>query len=175
MGRGSDNDIVIDSGSVSGKHAEMHRIKGGYELRDLGSTNGIKHKDKRQQVIRLSPGMTAYLGDVSFEFSLTDDEQDTLKKEKPHEDLPPIRDEEPKKRKPIFREEGSFTPRPRRKVEPVAQSNGSGFGMIVLFIVLSGAAFFAGLAIRHQKDTGKSLLKEIVNKEEIQLEEAPAE
>ena len=42
MGRGSDNDIVIDSGSVSGSHAEMRRIEGGYELVDLGSTNGIK-------------------------------------------------------------------------------------------------------------------------------------
>ena len=42
LGRGSDNDIAIDSGSVSVKHAEMRRTVGCFELRDAGSTNGIK-------------------------------------------------------------------------------------------------------------------------------------
>ena len=37
MGRGSDNDIVIEDGSVSVRHAVMERIEGGYQLRDLGT------------------------------------------------------------------------------------------------------------------------------------------
>lgn len=171
MGRGSDNDIIIDSGSVSGKHAEMHRVKGGYELRDLGSTNGIKLKGNRQQVITLHSGMTAHLGDVSFEFSLTDDEQETLKKEKPYEDLPPIKDEEPKK-KASANDDGGAKPFPRRKPEPVAQPAEVGFGMIVFFLILAGAAFCVGLAVRHNKDTGESLLKAMVNKEDRAAEEA---
>ena len=35
LGRGSENDIAIESGSVSVHHAEMRRIEGGYELRDI--------------------------------------------------------------------------------------------------------------------------------------------
>lgn len=171
MGRGSDNDIIIDSGSVSGKHAEMHRVKGGYELRDLGSTNGIKLKGNRQQVIILQSGMTAHLGDVSFEFSLTDDEKETLKKEAPYEELPPIKDEEPK-RKARKNDDDGAKPFPRRRPEPVAQPAEVGFGMIIFFLILAGAAFCVGLAVRHNKDTGESLLKAMVNKEDRAAEEA---
>lgn len=171
MGRGSDNDIIIDCGSISGKHAEMHRVKGGYELRDLGSTNGIKLKGNRQQVIILQSGMTAHLGDVSFEFSLTNDEQETLKQEKPYEDLPPIKDEEPKK-KVRTNEDGAAKPALRRRPEPVAQPAEVGFGMIIFFLVLAGAAFCVGLAVRHNKDTGESLLKAMVNKGDRVAEEA---
>lgn len=171
MGRGSDNDIIIDSGSVSGKHAEMHRVKGGYELRDLGSTNGIKLKGNRQLVITLSSGMIVHLGDVSFEFSLTDDEQETLKKEKPYEELPPIKDEKPKEKSSLDEDATERAPL-RSKPEPVAQPAGVGIGMIILFLVLAGAAFCAGLAVRHEKDTGESLLKAMVNKEDRAGEEA---
>lgn len=171
MGRGSDNDIIIDCGSVSGKHAEMHRVKGGYELRDLGSTNGIKCKGHRQQVITLYSGMIAHLGDVSFEFSLTDEEQDTLKKEKPYEELPPLKSEEPEK-KARAAEDDTPKPQIRRRPEPVAQPAEMGFGMVILFMFLAGAAFCVGLAVRHNKDTDESLLKAIVNKEDRASEEA---
>ena len=49
IGRGSENDIVIECGSVSLRHAEMVRVEGGYELRDLDSTNGIKLDDRRSE------------------------------------------------------------------------------------------------------------------------------
>lgn len=68
LGRGSDNDIVIESGSVSGKHAEMHRVEGGYELADLGSTNGIKYNGTRKNVVKLRPGMTVKLGGGGVRF-----------------------------------------------------------------------------------------------------------
>ena len=42
LGRGSENDIVVDCASISVHHAVMERIEGGYQLRDLGSTNGTK-------------------------------------------------------------------------------------------------------------------------------------
>ncbi|MDP4625774.1 MAG: FHA domain-containing protein [Akkermansiaceae bacterium] len=178
MGRGSDNDIVIDSGSVSGKHAEMHRVKGGYELRDLGSTNGIKLNDNRQQMIVLRSGMTAHLGDVSFEFTLSDDEQQTLKIEKPYEDLPSLKEEEPKKKSP--RKEEKVPERiSLRRPELSTHSDGAGFGMIILFMALAAIAFCIGLSIRHSKDTGESLLKGMVNKGDIRevvpTEEDPAE
>lgn len=180
MGRGSDNDIIIDSGSVSGMHAEMHRVEGGYELRDLGSTNGIKVGESRQQMIALRSGMTVYLGDVGYEFILTDEEQEVLKKERPYEDLPPIKAEEEVRGKDEEvgeKEAGEqkVKPEPRRKPEVAVKSGGAGFGSVLLFLILIGAAFVVGLAVRHEKDTGESLLKAVVNKGEPDSKEAPAE
>ena len=78
LGRGSNNDIVIDCGSVSVSHAEMRRIEGGYELRDLDSTNGIKLDGERMPVIPLRSGLSVKLGDVAFDFQLSDEECEAL-------------------------------------------------------------------------------------------------
>lgn len=40
VGRGSDNDVVLSQAAVSGRHLEIRRTGEGFELRDLGSTNG---------------------------------------------------------------------------------------------------------------------------------------
>lgn len=150
LGRGSDNDIVIDSGSVSVHHAEMRRIEGGYELHDIGSTNGIKQDGVRQQVISLFSGMTVHIGDVAFDFSLSDEESGALARERPQESLPIARETELPPRKP---KKPAYAPAP---------SGGSGFAGTMLFLILAVAAFFAGLEIRHQKDTQTSLLKSLL-------------
>ena len=151
LGRGSENDIAIDCGSVSVKHAEMRRVSGGYELRDLGSTNGIKEDGERKDVIRLRNGLPVQLGDVDFEFLLTDEELDALAEEEPEEDdsvmkLPPLKD---------LPEETMVSD------EEESTGGGGGFGMILLFLILAAAAFFAGLAVRYQKETGGSLIDAI--------------
>ena len=78
LGRGSNNDIVIDCPSVSARHAVMERHGGRYQLRDLGSTNGTKIGDEPMDVIPLVHGTYAKLGDVSFVFSLSDEEKAVL-------------------------------------------------------------------------------------------------
>jgi pSer/pThr/pTyr-binding forkhead associated (FHA) protein len=163
LGRGSENDIAIDCGSISVKHAEMLRVEGGYELRDVGSTNGIKLNGERTDVIRLRSGLSVKLGDVSFDFILSDEELEILAREKPAADasnqpessgrmidLPPLKPEpEPERESPA----------------PVGSGGGGGaaggVGMIVLFLILAAAAFFAGMAVRFQKETGDSLLDAI--------------
>jgi hypothetical protein len=40
IGRGPDNDIVLDHVSMSGSHAMIHNIGGTFQVQDLGSTNG---------------------------------------------------------------------------------------------------------------------------------------
>ncbi|MFQ5351072.1 MAG: EAL domain-containing protein [Thermoanaerobaculia bacterium] len=40
IGRHPDQDLTLDSGSVSGRHAEIHAAEGELEIVDLGSTNG---------------------------------------------------------------------------------------------------------------------------------------
>lgn len=172
LGRGSENDIVIDCGSVSVKHAEMVRVEGGYELRDLGSTNGIKLDGERRDVIRLRSGLSVTLGDVAFDFLLTDEELEALAREKPADEsgseldgerarpeLPPLVDE--------------MEPRDLDDEDKGAGTGGGGcgFGMVILFLILAAAAFVAGLAVRYQKDAGASWLDAVKAKF---LTEAPA-
>lgn len=150
LGRGSDNDIAIESGSVSVNHAEMRRVEGGYELHDAGSTNGIKLDGIRYEVIPLHSGSTVKIGDVSFDFALSDEESEALALEKPTEPSPITREAEPPRRQPA-----------RQPAYAPASSGGGGFGAILIFLILAAAAFFAGMAIRHQKETGGSLIEAI--------------
>jgi pSer/pThr/pTyr-binding forkhead associated (FHA) protein len=172
LGRGSENDIAIDSRSVSVKHAEMVRVEGGYELRDMGSTNGIKLDAERQEVIQLKNGLSVALGDVGFDFLLNDEELEILHREKPESAV----DEEP----PGDLDEPSQTddddPKPKKKIRPKAAaqdggdgsgSDGSGCAMILLFLILAAAALFAGMAVRYQKDTGSSLIDAIRNRGKV--------
>lgn len=162
MGRGSENDIAIDSGSVSVNHAEMRRIDGGYELRDTGSTNGIKLDGVRHEVIPLTSGITVKLGDVAFDFLLSDEELGSLSREQravelplsraTPNDLPPIQESAADK---IARQRATYAP---------AGSGGVGFGSVVMFLILAAAAFFAGLAVRHQKETGRALIEDMQSK-----------
>jgi hypothetical protein len=88
IGRNPENDIVVGSGSVSGKHAEMLRVEGGYQLIDVGSTNGIKIDGIRHQQADLHTGMVVKLGDVEFGFTLNEDELAVLSSESERVVLP---------------------------------------------------------------------------------------
>ncbi len=184
LGRGDENDIVIDSGSVSVNHAEMRRIDGGYELRDTDSTNGIKLDGVRYDVIPLLSGTTVHIGDVAFDFLLTDEELATLDRENPSEKLPekqaqpllqasPLQPaqlqpallpaaEIPEAEKPAANQLPPLMSTPPRQVHAPAPSSGGGdFGAFLMLLILAAAAFFAGLAVRYQKETGGSLIEAV--------------
>lgn len=163
LGRGSDNDIVIDSGSVSTNHAEMRRVFGGYELHDIGSTNGLKQDGVRQEVVPLYHGGTVFLGDVAFDFSLTDEEQEMLAVEAPalaSAAAPSPPPEVPVSTQPLGQ---AVQPRPvpKRQVIRVQEDNGGGFFSILLLIIFSALAFAAGVYVRHEKETGGNLVEHI--------------
>ncbi|MEP7216332.1 MAG: FHA domain-containing protein [Anaerolineaceae bacterium] len=40
LGRDSDNGIVLGDASISNRHARLERVRDGWQLTDLGSTNG---------------------------------------------------------------------------------------------------------------------------------------
>ena len=164
LGRGSENDIAIESGSVSVNHAEMRRIEGGYELRDLESTNGIKLDGERCEVIPLRSGATVKIGDVSFDFLLSDEEREALAREKAPEPSPILRESElpPAAPKPV----------PQREPVYVPQKSSSGFGAMVMFLILAAVAFFTGLVVRYEKETGGSLIDAI--KANVATKQAPA-
>jgi pSer/pThr/pTyr-binding forkhead associated (FHA) protein len=149
LGRGSDNDIVIDCGSVSGSHAEMRRREGGYELRDMESTNGIKLDGERMSVIPLRSGLSVKLGDVAFDFQLSDEECEALEREKPAEESPILREpEEAPHQKVSSANSQSEEANPKR-------------WPIIWFVILAAMAFFVGMAVRYEKETGGSWIQAV--------------
>jgi pSer/pThr/pTyr-binding forkhead associated (FHA) protein len=173
LGRGSENDIVIDCGSVSVRHAVMERIEGGYQLRDLGSTNGIKIEGKVCEVIPLRHGLSVKIGDVPFDFTLTEEEREALAREKPPEESPIIMEDELNEPAP---RKAAPKPAIQRPLASAQQpSSAASFFMTLLFLVLAAAAFFVGLSIRHQKETGNSLIQDMKGASaKPAAEEAPA-
>ncbi len=96
LGRGKENDISIDCISTSVRHAEMRRVEGGYELRDLGSTNGIKVNGKRCEIVNLRSGQQVMIGNVALDYELSDDEIEALRLEGQANTVPLFDDASPR-------------------------------------------------------------------------------
>jgi pSer/pThr/pTyr-binding forkhead associated (FHA) protein len=163
FGRASENDITIDCPSVSVHHAEMERVKGGFRLRDLDSTNGTKLDGERKKTIDLREGQEIMLGDVFMEFQLSEEERETLAEETPNknsasvsetfdEGLPEIDINEKKPRpKPVLAEN------PENEVDSSSQPGVlASFLLTLLFFVLVIAAFVGGMEIHHRQKTAKA-------------------
>jgi hypothetical protein len=67
IGRGLDNDIVLEDASVSRHHAEITREGGRAEVHDLGSTNGTWVNAARVTVSLIHPGDQLAFGAVHLE------------------------------------------------------------------------------------------------------------
>jgi hypothetical protein len=67
VGRGLDNDIVLDDASVSRHHAELTREGGRLEVRDLGSRNGTWLNAARVDVADVGAGDEIAFGAVQLE------------------------------------------------------------------------------------------------------------
>ncbi len=69
VGRSEDNMIQIDHQSVSGHHAQLTLEAGGYELRDLGSTNGTRVNGEAITNARLNGGERIRFGRIEAVFA----------------------------------------------------------------------------------------------------------
>jgi hypothetical protein len=69
IGRSREADIVLQDPNVSRRHAELRRDEGGWQVVDLGSTNGIKVNGRRVDHQPLRPGDQVTIGvtDLTFE------------------------------------------------------------------------------------------------------------
>jgi hypothetical protein len=69
LGRSREADIVLQDPNVSRRHAELRREDGGWQIVDLGSTNGIKVNGRRVDSQPLRPGdqITVGVTDLTFE------------------------------------------------------------------------------------------------------------
>lgn len=71
IGRGKDNELILDDASISRRHAEMHRNStGGFEIIDMNSMNGVYVNGEKIGRAKLQEGDEVEVGDVVLKFSL---------------------------------------------------------------------------------------------------------
>ena len=68
IGREPDNDVCIDSPTISRHHALVTRETAGYLIMDLGSSNHIQHNDREVLLLPLRGTMRFRIGEVEFKF-----------------------------------------------------------------------------------------------------------
>ncbi len=73
IGSAQENDIVLPDPGVSRFHAEIERTRGGYVLRDLGSTNGTMVGGRRVRERLLEEGDALVFGGVEARFELVEE------------------------------------------------------------------------------------------------------
>lgn len=177
IGRSEDNDITIACPSVSSLHCTMERVDGGYILRDRHSTNGISLRDEDMAVIDLRNDSEIKVGDVKFEYTLSDEELDEIDDEDfvPHaKTIEEASEDSEKKSTPTKKAQTNVVTAPRQPATPfpptvLASTNqGSGGLYSIALFVCGVAAFYAGLDHSYsgkQRDAGRkgdfSLLSDI--------------
>lgn len=68
IGRGSDNTLVLESDSVSRRHARFEHRDGSWWVTDLGSTNGTYVNDEQVAEHHLQRGDHVKIGDTIFKY-----------------------------------------------------------------------------------------------------------
>ncbi|MFT3991147.1 MAG: FHA domain-containing protein [Luteolibacter sp.] len=169
VGRGAESDIFLDCGSVSGVHAEIRRVPGGFELRDLNSTNGITLDGYREEAISLRPGADVKLGDVILNYEYDAGEAEAL--------LLEMGEVQPQQPIPAYNPPPVHSipqpPPPRQREEVIYVEEASGNGWKLVFVIFLIGAFCTGLSLRFHKETGGSLV-DAVRKHFFEPEVKPA-
>jgi len=70
IGRGSDNDVIVDDAQVSRHHCQLKLQHGAYEFVDLQSRNGSNVNGQAVEAIALADGDRIRIGATSIEFRL---------------------------------------------------------------------------------------------------------
>ncbi|MEX2578466.1 MAG: FHA domain-containing protein [Verrucomicrobiales bacterium] len=73
LGRGPDNDVVLDHVSMSGSHAVIQNLDGAFQITDLSSTNGTFVNDEAISESILGHGDRILFGSVSAVFEEEDE------------------------------------------------------------------------------------------------------
>ena len=177
IGRSEDNDITIACPSVSSLHCTMERVDGGYILRDRHSTNGISLGDDDMAIIDLRNDSKIKVGDVKFEYTLSDEELDEIDDEDFVPQAKTVEEtaaEPEEKSTPTKKPKANVVTPPRQPATPfpptvLASTNQGSGGLYGIALFVCGvAAFYAGLDHSYsgkQRDAGRkgdfSLLSDI--------------
>jgi hypothetical protein len=70
MGREPSNTVIIDDSLTSRRHAEMSLVEDHYQLRDLGSRNGVRVNGQKVVIHDLAPGDIIQVGACRMRFGV---------------------------------------------------------------------------------------------------------
>ena len=68
LGRGEENDIMVSDLKASRKHAEFSSTPTGWQVKDLGSANGLVHNGKVTRLAKVQSGDILVFGETTLEF-----------------------------------------------------------------------------------------------------------
>jgi predicted component of type VI protein secretion system len=166
LGRDADNDIVIDCPSISHHHAEITRSSGGYVLRDLDSTNGLKFNDARIKTLDLAEIGRIRLGDVELNFELSSEEAAAIDAETPKlPKLPSMATDEPVEAPAaIVPEAEAESPRRKRRQPGAAEKAKLSPAALAVLVAIAVVALFVGANMRHYNLRGETLVGKLFSK-----------
>jgi hypothetical protein len=72
LGRGEENDIMVSDLKASRRHAEFSQVPGGWNVRDLGSANGLLHNGRVTREATIKSGDSVTFGETTLEFMTGD-------------------------------------------------------------------------------------------------------
>lgn len=160
LGRAPDNTVVLEDASLSSHHAVLHRRESGFEIIDLGSTNGIEANGQRVLTHNLKHGDEIKVGSVLLRFESGEYAPTTL----PVENPPPAvaaadADGLAREAAPAAKDEAP--PQQRDDYKPAPAAKGGCLASAVLFL-LTLLAPVLGLHLRHFSETKQILVLEII-------------
>lgn len=161
IGRAADNTVVLEDGSLSAHHAVLHRRETGFELVDLGSTNGIEVDGRRVLTHDLRDGDEVKIGSVMLRFEWAGQPDGPPPVAAPESVDPDV--EPAPVAKVVQEDEPVDAPRETyRASAPSAEPKSGCLASLVLF-TLTLLAPVIGMHVRHyQENGGKILLSEII-------------
>jgi len=181
IGRAPDNTIVLEDPSLSAHHAVLHRRQEGFEIIDIGSTNGLEYEGQRVVNHLLTHGDEVKIGEIILRYEIPD---------APASAFPSNLSESPSTEKADTdtksaddtKEEGESSsesaeatppspPRPAPSENQAQESGGGGCLASIALFTLTLLAPVAGLHIAHyEKTNGHILLSDVI--EHVQAAQA---
>lgn len=168
IGRHPESLVVLKSPSVSSHHATIKWRDKGFYVNDLGSSNGTRLNGAEIEEALLNDGDRVAFGDVQALFYVGEppalDAPPAPKQVSvPPPDVPNIAAAPPVSSVPPRKRLGRRSV--ARKVSSTGYPDHSGGCATAMFMTgLFIVAFFIGLALRHLKETDRSLFGDIVNR-----------
>ncbi len=133
IGRAADNTVVLNHPQVSGHHARLEQVPGGYRIIDLNSTNHVYVNAQRVQTYDLKPDDEIHIG--PFRFTYSADTQLTQYDESSNIRIDALHLKQTGSNNTVLLNDISLTIPPRKFVALVG---GSGTGKSTLMNALSG-------------------------------------
>jgi hypothetical protein len=173
IGRHPDSVVQLNDPSVSSHHATIKKREKGMYVQDLGSSNGTRLNGADIEEALLNDGDRVSFGDVQGVFYAGDPPAEQAAPEPkvvfvPRPDAPMVAEAAPVTGAPYVPQRRSRFSRPlrapRRTTSGYPDQSGGGCATAMFLTGLFIVAFFIGLAMRHLKETDRSLMSDIINR-----------